>query len=368
MTARDWIDEFEHQARTANDPHRLRLVQLVYEADRYRETDPDQMLAFIAEGRTLARQLSEPWWELFYDDRRAGALMKYKGEAATGLELAVRNALEVRKPIYAQFPWRYRIHDHLVVGYLNTDPAGYATEIREALDWMADTMPLVGSPRYLLLARRRWLASEVGDCREAERLARQALDMAASDPDQLTAQSHATFCYSHLCEIVAAREEWDTLGDLAREGERLAFQMGHQLELAEFHMWQALLARREGNSEQAARWFRQATRRVAQLGMPPDHIYFDAWCAFHEQGGEPAEALAVREHELRLLVGRGRWAAEARCRTQRLWLQVQLGQPVEADLEAARAVVRRLRCPDEPLTRLAAVEAAARLGLGPGER
>ena len=155
MTDRDWFNQFEAQARAAGDNRRLRLVELVFEADQHRETSPDQMLSLIEEGRQLARQLGESWWALFFDDRRAGALMKYKGDAIAGLELAVRNALEARKPLYEQFPWRFRIHDHLVVGYLHTDPVGYADEIRQVLDWLATQVQPEGSPKFLILAWRR---------------------------------------------------------------------------------------------------------------------------------------------------------------------------------------------------------------------
>src|SRR5207302_10771507 len=79
MTDRDWFLHFEAEARVRRDPERLRLVALVYEADQHRETDPDRMLGLIDEGRRLARRLAEPWWARFYDDRRAGALTKYKG-------------------------------------------------------------------------------------------------------------------------------------------------------------------------------------------------------------------------------------------------------------------------------------------------
>ena len=352
MTDREWFCQVEAQARADGDAPRLRLVQIVYEADQHRETDPDLMLGLIEEGRALARQLAEPWWALFYDDRRAGALMKYKGDAATGLELAVRNALEARKPLYEQFPWRFRVHDHLIVGYLNTDPAGYAAQIREALDWLANDVPVDGSPKYLLLARRRWLASELGDTDEAESLAKRALEVAAGDADQMTACSHAVFCYSHLSEIAWKRGDWANLRDLSIVGEELARQVGHQLELAEFQMWQALLARRESRPELARKRWKQATRRVAKLGMPADHIYFDALCAFHEQGGETELVLRARDEELALLVGKGRFAAELRCRVERLRLLLRLGRETTGDLEAARAVARRLRRPEEALAKL----------------
>ncbi|MFO0843465.1 MAG: hypothetical protein U0797_13870 [Gemmataceae bacterium] len=107
MTDQDWFRDFEWRAHADGDRLRQRLVEVLYEADQHRETSPDLMLSLIDEGRAAARRLSEPWWALYYDDRRAGALMKYKGDVRAGLELAVRNALELRKPIYERFPWRF---------------------------------------------------------------------------------------------------------------------------------------------------------------------------------------------------------------------------------------------------------------------
>jgi hypothetical protein len=310
------------------------------------------MLALLDEGRHLAGRLREPWWMLFYDDRRAGALMKYKGDALAGLELAVRNALEARKPLYDSFPWRFRIHDHLIVGYLNTDPVGYAGPIREAISYLERDVPPEGSPKYLLLARRRWLAGELGNHDEAAELARRALSVAASDVDQLTARSHSVFCFSHLCEIAFLRKDHEGLAELSGAGEELARQVGHQLELSEFQMWQALLARRDGDAVRAGRLYRQSRRRISHLGMPPDHIYFDALCAYHDLAGELTEALAGRDHELALLLNKGRWAAECRCRIERCRLLARLGRPLHEERAAATQVARRLRCPEAALEEL----------------
>ena len=360
MTDRDWFLEFEMGARASGDRERLRLVELVHEADAHRETDPDQMLALIDEGRHLARLLAEPWWVLFYDDRRAGALMKYKGDVRAGLEQAVRNALELRKPRFAHFPWRFRIHDHLVVGYLNTDPVGHADRIREALTWLEQDVPPDGSPRYLVLARRRWLAAELGHSQEAEELARQGLALAADDPDQWTARSHAVFCFSHLCELAWEKGDRLALEESAGVGEELARATSHQLELAEFVTWQAVLARQGGEADRAARLFRLAQRRVAQLGMPPDHIYFDAVCAYHEPAGELEEAMAARRRELALLLGKGRWAAECRCRIRLCRLQARLGLPLTQEVALARESARRLRLPGAALAELEAIEHGVR--------
>lgn len=355
MTDRDWFSQFEADARAKGDADRLRLLQLIWSADAHRETNPDLMLSLLDEGRRLATRLREPWWELFYDDRRAGALMKYKGDAKLGLQLAVRNALEARKPAYAHFPWRFRIHDHLVVGYLNTDPAGYADEVREALDYLARDVPADGSPKYLVLARRRWLAGELGQLDEAEALAVRALALAEGDPDHVTARSHAVFCYSHLCEIAHQRGDWPALRGWALAGEAPARLAGHQLELAEMQTWLALLARRDGQEAEGRRLCRAGARRVAALGMPPDHIYFDALCAYHEQAGEWAQAAEGRRRELGLLVGKGRWAAEVRCRLRLARLSLRLEELRAEDLAAAREAIARLRKPAAALAELADV-------------
>jgi hypothetical protein len=168
----------------------------------------------------------------------------------------------------------------------------------------------------------------------------------------LTARSHAVFCFSHLCEIAFQRSQWIALHEQSIVGEELARQVGHRLELSEFQMWQALLARRAGDEEKAERLARQAQRRVAQLGMPPDHIYFDALCAYHDLANDLAAAVAARDHELGLLVDKGRWAAECRCRIARCRLLERLGRPLAEEVAAAREVARRLRRPAAALAEL----------------
>lgn len=354
---RDWPARFEAEARERQDARRLKLSAIAFEVDAIREMQPDQALTLIDEARALARELNEPWWGLYYDDRRAGLLMKYIGDANAGLDQAVRNVVRLHSPGFAHFPWRFRVFDHLVVGYLNTDPVGYAEAIRDALDHLEADTPEHGSPRYLILARRRWLAAERGRYDEADAYARTGLALAADDPDRWTARSHAVYCYSHLCHAAWVCRT-DELAELAAEGERLAQQMSYRLEQSEFLMWQALLARRHGEEAVARRLAHRARSNIARLGMPPDHLYFDALSAYHLAGGEVEAALAVRNRELMSLVGRGRWCAETRCRSERCALLARLGRLTAFDLDEARQVAQRLRLPEEPLARLESLHGA----------
>jgi hypothetical protein len=349
----DWFLRFEAEARARGDRERVRLARFYDAAYACRETDPDRMLTLAGEARGLAARLGEPWWALFYDNLRAHALMHFKGNVTAGLELAVRNTLEARKPAYAGFPWQFRLHDTLVCAYLYTDPVGYAGPIAEALDYLAAVVPEEGAPKYLLQGRRTWFALERGALDEAAEQVLRSQALAEQDEERETACYYQVFNYSHWCELAWLRGDGDLLGEVAAAGEELGRQVGRKLELSEFQMWQALLARRAGREEQARRLWRQAAVRVGRLGMPADHVYFDALCAYHEEVGEREEALRARDHELSLLVGRGQWAAEVRCQVRRCRLLAELGRLTAEELAKARAAAGRLRCPEEVLAELA---------------
>jgi hypothetical protein len=351
----DWFDRVATDL-AAGDVRLARVVEIRGEMFQIRETNPDRMLALIDEGRSLARQFDHSWLALYFSVRRAEALMLYKGDVAAGLEQAVSNSLEVRKPAYDALPWKASVHNDLVVGYLYTDPVGYAGMAREALDWLDAHARADGTPRYLILARRRWLAWEVGELDEAVEWGRQSLALAEQDPDPSRARFFTVFAYSVLCHIAWQRGDFDWLRRMAAEGEELARQSDTQLEMGEFQMWQALLHRRSGDTRRAQKMYHQAARCIARLGKPADSIYFDAACAYHDLGDEQEEALAARDAELAILAGHHRWGSEVECRLDRCRRLVRLGRLTAEDIAETRAAVARLRQPREAADRLAEIE------------
>src|SRR5262245_34571596 len=251
MSDLDWFDEYECDARRAGHGDRLRLAQLHRLAYAFRETGPDQALALLDEGRRLAERLREPWWALYYDQQRVHALLHFKQDYRDVLDLAVRNTLELRKPAYADFPRRLMIHGDLVSAYLGIDPEGYADAIRQALDYLDAQSPPAGDERYLLLGNQRQFALDLGRLDEAHAFSAQSLELAAADADQGRACHFLVFTYSGLAEIAWRRRNLEALAEAAREGEGLARQVGHQVELAGFWLWQALLARLRGDEQRA---------------------------------------------------------------------------------------------------------------------
>jgi hypothetical protein len=352
----DWFDEFEWEAQRAGDTERMRLGELHREAYRFRETDPDHAIALYEEGRLLAERLAEPWWALYYAQQGVHARLHFKQDYRDVLDRAVRNTLEVRKPAYAGFPRRLLIHGDLVSAYLGIDPVGHAAAITQALDYLDREVPETGDERYLVLGSKRQFAIDQDLLDEAEILSRRSLALAAEDPERGRAQHFLVFTYGAMCEVAWRRRDFAALGESAHAGEEVTRLVGHQVELAGFFMWQALLERRAGREEHALVLYRQASGRIARLGMPPDSAYRDAECAFHEQAGRLDLALAVRNADLEHLRDRGRLFLESSAHVKRCALLARLSRLTAADLEAARSATSRLRFPERALEELARIE------------
>jgi hypothetical protein len=353
MQGWNWFDEYEDSARRFGDAQRHRLGLLHRESYRFRESDPDRALALIAEGRRLAESLHEPWWALYYDEQRVHALLHFKQDYRDVLDLAVRNTLEVRKTAYAGFPRRLLIHGDLVSAYLGIDPLGHADAIREALGYLDREAPPDGDERYLVLGSQRQFALDRGAHDEALALSHCSLALAAADSDRGRARHFLVFTWSGLADLAFRLGEPDRLAEAARAGEEVARQVGHQVELAGFQLWQALLARRAGDEESALALYAQASARLARLGMPPDSSYRDAECAFHEEAGDLHRALAVRLAERAAIERRGRLAYECACHLKCCRLLASMGRLTEDDLGSARAAAQQLRDPAPALAELA---------------
>ena len=339
------VYDFEEDAVACGDDERVRLARVHHEAYEFRQTDPDRMLRMLEDGRRLAVSLQEPWWVAFFDHWKLETLIYYKDDYREVIELGVRLTLELRKPAYEGFPLNFCAWCNLVSAYLCVDPRGYAPAIREAIEYLGTVVPWQGGDRYLLQARRHWFAYELGALAEAQRLAEEELAMADADPDRHTARHHEVDTYKALCWIAYGRKDWEKLAAYAATGEERARTIEYRYELSLFLLWEAVVARRAGRGDEAARKCRQGVALMGRLGQPPGESYFDALSGYHELGEEWPEAWQVRERELASTVGKGQLAYECNIRLKRLRLARRMGMDHEAEAAAARESARRLRAP-----------------------
>jgi hypothetical protein len=345
MSEWDWFHDYEMDARLRGDEARLRMATVHHEAYDLREIDPHRALALYEEGHRLARTFKEPWWTLFYDHWRATALLFFLRDFSGVLDLAVRATLEARKPQYQQFPFRFSVQRNLISAYLGIDPAGYAGVVSEALAYLEGEISREGEDKYLLQGSKAEYAFERGDWETARRMCEQSLAWAAVEDDRGMAEHTSVFDYSMLCEVEWKVGDWTALAEHADVGEGLARRVGHTLELSEFLLWQALLARRAGDEARARRLCRRATGRVSRMRMPPDVFYHDALCAYYEANGDLERSLQARDEELALLRNKGRIAYEARVHVHRCRLLARLERLSGDEVTVARAAADRLRDP-----------------------
>jgi len=356
MNIWEWIRDFRHQAEKIGDRDRLRLTEFHPRAYyTFGEADPDQALALYEQGRNLALRLNEPGWVLFFDDWRVSTLLWFKRDYRNVLDLAVRNALEARRPEHEHVPLRFIVRRNLICAYQLIDPLGYADRIKAALDELEADFEMVGEEKYLVQDCRMWLDFELGDLDSAQERALRVLTWAEKDAEDFDAAHYAIYACTLLCQVAWQRRDDASIRLWAEAGQELITGTDHKMERCEFSLWQALVARREGREKEARSLCRVAQTQAGRLGMPPSRGYFDPLCAYHLAGDQPERALETRRRERALIAGRGQLADECRNQVEICRLLAQMNLPLQAELQRAYECAARLRAPARYLTDLQAI-------------
>jgi hypothetical protein len=350
MSLYSWFWDFHRRAYASKDSERIRLVNLTTMAEQVADDDPDRALGLLAEGRELAARLGEPWWVLYIDHWRTQHLLYRKQDYNAAREVVVPAVVEARKEQYERLPQRICLHEDLIRVYLGADPAGHAAQIAAALDYM------VGQITPDLECRRCHQAMLISFAIESGRLD-QAADAALRYLEiSQHYDHHLAHAYASLCEVAYLRGDWPGLYGWAESGEPVAKRDGQRDTRAELLAWQALAAAQLGDQQSARRLYRSATSVAARASTVFDHWYYDALCAYQSLEGSYERALELRRRQLATLIDKGRTIDEFRCRLELCRLLSLLGQPLAADVAAARAVAGRLIDPAPALEQLERLE------------
>ena len=209
--------------------------------------------ALYEEGLRLAKQLGEPWWAMYYAQRRIQARMFWGDHFDDALAWAVESALEARKPQYASFPELFTVYFNLLLAYIGVDPAGYAAEIRQAIRSLEQDVPRIPARRLPAGVREAAVcarAGRPGRGSSSPRSVRCAL--AEEGVNRRSAAYHLSFVYEDLCGIDFKRGDLELLARTRRIGRGDGpASPANNCRWPEFQLWQALLARRSGDETQA---------------------------------------------------------------------------------------------------------------------
>ncbi len=349
-----WMEQCRKEYKAKDDKERIKLTYCRSVAFEYRESDPDRAVAILKMGSQMAEQFGEPWWKLYHDAAMVEAILHFKKDYRNVLDLAVKCALEARKPLYAQYPGSIKVHDNLIAAYLGIDPVGYAEPIQQALDYLEGELPdEPSSDRYLMLGRKRRFAHERDDFAEAMAIARRILALLDRDNERHRADHHAVFLYCDLAALCYKRGDVAGLTEAAARAEELARKVGHQCELSEGLAWQAVAALLAGEHEKASRFCRAASSHMSRLQMPPNRDFYDALAIYYEKVADLERALKVRDLEKKNIAERGQLMYECKVCIRRCELLAKMGRLKDTDVAEARTAAAKLRAPQMYLAELA---------------
>jgi hypothetical protein len=354
MSVWDWIQDYNAQARQSRDEARQAMCDSFYQAMELHTIDPDYSLALFSQSRGLAVRLNEPWWVLLNDHWRLQTLLYFKRDYTAALDLVVRTAVEVRKPIYAQLPQRLCLHEDLINVYIGIDPHGYAPAIEKALEYMqTEVNPDLECHKCLQCLKTEYAITQ-DRLQEAETETNKLIAECKPQADD----HYFASAYAYLCEIAYLRQDWVGLLAMASEGEIYSRRLPSQpMTLWGLIAWQALAKKHLGAKKEAQRLYLQATTQTARINTVPGSDYFDALVGYREAGNEIETALKIRQRQLSTLKGKGQYDTECDCRLDCLRLMRFLGknsqdEDFRMELQAVRELAQKLVNPQPILAKL----------------
>ncbi|MGB1286889.1 MAG: hypothetical protein ACPG7F_10180 [Aggregatilineales bacterium] len=342
----EWFDACELAAIRDNDPDRQRLAQIHHQFWENAEHNPQYTLMLTEQGIALARDLGEPWWELFHGYWRGEVLLFYLDKMTLALDAAVELMTKIRQPGYQNCPVNSDIQRLLIDAYVFIDPTGYEEKIITGIEYMEAHSDMDEDTRRLLHSRRVDLAEAHDNYDEAIEHAIVLLGMSQGDNYR---QTHAyrmlAYCAYRNLDFVQAQLYNQEMVHHARI-------RNIQGSIAMAHLWTAYFEQRAGRDNTAELFYKQAMTRMMGLGASPGSDFYDIACAYHELCGNLDDALEIRDKQLAVLSGKGAWHDEALCYLARCKLLKSMKKDLTTEMTTARLHFKKLQKPALYLERL----------------
>lgn len=385
-----WTDEWAEKAFSREDDGLIELYETLFASMRLMHSDPDAAASQLAGNAEAARRRGETWWALLNEHWRLQALLNCSRDYGSAQDVAVRAAVEARKPGCAQLPQRICLHEDLISTYIGIDAQGHAKLIQDALDYMEREVDRSAECYYCLLGLKREFAMEIGQYAESARLG--FVSLSELQNDTRYRDHHGPYIFASLCrvalsirfgppaedgqpedEVAIFREQVENLLAWAVTGEKVAVKEAHTHIRPSLVMWRAVAARLyaerlgETDSEEIGdhqRLYQSAHQMAMALTAPPDDGFYSGWRTYHEYFCEWEGALAATEAMLAGVAGKGRKSREARGEFYRCFALWNLERLTPDDVDRAEAATKLLVQPDGLLENLRSLREAA---FGSGE-
>jgi hypothetical protein len=279
----EWMQRFTEEALKNNDQQRLQLVYYAQQGDILRQANPETAFQVFQVGRTVAEQLSEPCWVLFFAQRLAHICIFELENLERAMDLVTRDYVLSTQDSYVHCPINLALRLNLVETYLYYDPVGYADTIIEVINYLRKTE---SDDLYTRLQLDDFMAQLHLKLNQLDK----ALDYALRTLDD-------GYGYLTLTRIYWERGDYQKALDISEL--RQEESLNAPFMLADARIWTAaMLIRTNGDAIKAKSLYQQAIFRVNKINFVPNSTLFDALAEYHEASGDMIDALKVRDEQL----------------------------------------------------------------------
>lgn len=313
-----------------------------------RRQNPRQARSLFEQARAAAEKQQNYCFMLECDYWIWECTLWYLNDFQGAMDLTVRTLIEARKPQYERCLQPLAdIHYTIAATYINYDPAGYADEARETLDYVENEMQPEYELRCLLSANRAELAVNLEAWDEAIQQSQIGLDRSQRS-DFLSSNLHLK-----LCEVYAELGDWDQVATHVYQAQEYLKKVRVTVgRMEDVLLWQAILAIRAGEGDLGLELYR---RHIIRLPHPNDYRdtdYLDLRCRYHALLEDWDEVWRLREVELTMTVAGGSPFKITHAYRKRIALLRKRRLPYEQEYQAAVAAAAKLRKPEIYLARL----------------
>ena len=381
----NWLYESVESHLDKGDESRLELYRLFRRGNDLREDDPEAAFSFLEQGRKQAAALKDGWWVLFLEHWKLQNLLHAQRDYGAARDLAMRCAVEARKPQFAALPQRVCLQEDLISSVVHIDARGHAQLVEDALDYMAREADENAECAMCLRGLRASFELERGDYGAAHAASLEALAFAESKGSEHHAMSsHVTICgalmwtpfpeqelldpatFSEETKAVRVAEGFVSvesfqnrarlLDSHALRAQELAKKIDYTENTSEILMWRAHAALLLEDFENGEKLFKAALDNFFSSGHFPDESFFVAWRSTYARLGDWEQALRQIDDEEKWIEGKGQIAREARLARTKCHFKWLNGNVEEADFEMARNKIEKLGAPEYERGRLEELE------------
>ncbi|MCU0497488.1 MAG: hypothetical protein MUF87_09070 [Anaerolineae bacterium] len=324
------------------------------------ETDPDIALSLIEKAYQMAVQANASARDLLYIRHWwLQTLIFDKGDIGQALDMAIRAAVEARKPAYLNFMQRICIHQDVIHAYLGHDPYGYSDLIEQSIDYMqAQTENTTFQCRYCMQGARAAFETSIERWDRAEVAIDRYIEMSQYF------SHHLRSAYLHRCDLLKRREAWAELLGVAEAADELCRKDldEYRGSLATALAYQGLAYHHLGDEEKARKLIRSASAHAVRYKNIISSDYYDTMVDYYHLVENLPTAIRIYDRQIKGLEGLGQTYWEARARLLRARLLKEHGKSILKEAPIITELAQKLQRPEAILTQLDQLMASGSTG------